>query len=70
MRHSKEQASVATVTENNEELVVVFQNFNGVFLAKICNSKDNKKETYAYGQTESSAQENAVRNYNRKYKFL
>ncbi|KFF26856.1 hypothetical protein [Chryseobacterium vrystaatense] len=65
MRHSKLTAPEATVLQNNEELVVVFQNFNGVFLAKITNSKD--RETYAYGGTKDSAKENAISNYNTKY---
>ena len=65
MRNPKTQAPVAKVKENNEELIIVFQNFNGVFLAKISNSKD--KETYAYGETKDSARNNAIENYNQKY---
>lgn len=65
MRNQTETAPEATVQQNNEELVIVFQNFNGVILAKISNKID--RETYAYGSTEELAQENAVNMYNRKY---
>lgn len=58
-------APVATVQQNNEELVIVFQNFNGVFLAKISNNSD--QQTYAYGISEDVAQENAISRYNLKY---
>lgn len=53
------------VAQNNEELVVAFQDFNGVYLAKISNKKD--KETHAFGETKDLAQKNALQNYNRKY---
>ncbi|MBO6184198.1 MAG: hypothetical protein J6O88_05810 [Chryseobacterium sp.] len=65
MRNLTQSAPEATVKENNEELVIVFQNFNGVYLAKISNKSD--RETYAYGSTKSLAEENAVNTYNRKY---
>lgn len=65
MRHQKTKAQEATVTQNNEELVIVFQNFNGVILAKISNQSD--KETFAYGSSEELARENALSMYNRKY---
>lgn len=65
MRKTTQTAPEATVNENNEELVIVFQNFNGVFLAKISNNSDRK--TYAYGRSEDLAQENAISRYNRKY---
>ncbi len=65
MRNPTKTAPIATVQQNNEDLVIVFQNFNGVILAKISNNSD--RETYAYGSTEELAQENAVNTYNRKY---
>lgn len=55
------------VQQNNEELVVAFQEFNGVFLAKISNKKD--KETFAYGATKSKAERNALRNFSLKYQL-
>lgn len=48
-----------------ESVTIAFQDFNGVFLAKISNLKD--KETFAYGETKESAQANAVKNYSIKY---
>ena len=51
--------------KTNEALVVAFQSFNGVFLAKISNQKG--KETFAYGETKAKAQLNALRNYRTKY---
>ncbi|MCX8533098.1 hypothetical protein [Chryseobacterium luquanense] len=66
MRNQTTQtAQEATVKQNNEDLVIVFQNFNGVFLAKISNNTDRK--TYAYGSSQDLAQENAINRYNRKY---
>lgn len=55
------------VQQNNEELVVAFQEFNGVILAKISNKKD--KETFAYGATKHKAQRNAIRNFSLKYQL-
>lgn len=57
--------NVTTQKKTNEALVVAFQSFNGVFIAKISNKKD--KETFAYGETKAVAQLNALRNYKRKY---
>jgi hypothetical protein len=67
MRHSQQTVYRTKVKENNEELVIDFQDFNGVFLAKISNSND--KNTHAYGSTVSIAQQNAIQNYQTKYKF-
>jgi hypothetical protein len=67
MRHSNKMVSQTTVKENNEDLVIDFHIFNGVFLAKISNSKD--RNTHAYGRTIARAQENAIQNYQTKYKF-
>lgn len=64
MRNSTQTAS-ATAPRNRESLTVAFQDFNGVFLAKISNLKG--KETHAFGKTQSSAQINALRNYRLKY---
>ena len=52
-------------TTQKEALTVAFQEFNGVFLAKISNLKG--KETYAFGSTTSKAQLNALKNYNVKF---
>ena len=60
-----ETAPAATTKTNDKSLFIVFQDFNGVFLAKISNSKD--RETYAYGETKDLAQKNAIANYNLKY---
>ncbi|MFC7345972.1 hypothetical protein ACFQO9_04475 [Chryseobacterium zhengzhouense] len=65
MRNLTQTAQEATVTQNNEELVIVFQNFNGVFIATISNKEDRK--TYAYGRSQDQAQQNAINRYNRKY---
>ena len=53
-------------TQPQTEIVTIaFQDFNGVYRAKISNLKD--KETFAYGETKESAQANAVKNYSIKY---
>ena len=51
--------------DKKEALVVAFQDFNGVYLAKISNSRD--KETHAFGATKCIAEQNAITNYNLKY---
>ena len=56
-----------TVQENNKGLVVAFQKFNGVFLAKIKDSLD--RSTHAYGKTKAKAEYNAITNYRRKYHY-
>ena len=48
-----------------ESVTIAFQDFNGVYLAKISNLKD--KETFGYGETKESAQTNAVKNFRIKY---
>lgn len=55
----------ASQPQNKEALTVAFQDFKGVFLAKISNLKD--KETFAYGENKALAEQNALKNYNRKY---
>lgn len=62
------KAPTSTAQQSKEALVIAFQNFNGVFLAKISNKKD--KETFAYGKTKGLAEQNAIRNYNQKYNTL
>lgn len=53
-------------TENrNEVLVIAFQKFNGVILAKISNLRD--RQTHAFGATAYKAQCNAQTNYRTKY---
>lgn len=51
-----------------QSLTIAFQDFNGVFLAKISNLQG--KETFAYGESKCKAQLNAVRNYRTKYSTL
>lgn len=62
---NKLTAQPGTEQKSNEALVIAFQDFNGVFLAKISNSTG--RETFAYGETKAKAQLNAIKNYNRKY---
>ncbi len=59
------QAQPATEPRNRESLTVAFQNFNGVFLAKISNLKG--RETHAFGATTALAEQNAMNNYRLKY---
>ena len=59
MQHQQTKGKV------NEAVVVAFQKFNGVFLAKISNLSG--KETYAFGKTKGKAQVNAMLNYQTKY---
>jgi len=54
-----------SVTKTKDTLVVAFQDFNGVYLAKISNTKD--KQTHAFGATKGEAEKNAIENYNLKY---
>lgn len=63
MRNSTQTAQKATAPKS--KLTIAFQDFNGVFLAKISNLKD--RETFAYGETKGQAQINALRNYKTKY---
>lgn len=55
----------ATKQKSNEALVIAFQDFNGVFLAKISNQKG--RETFAYGANKAMAEFNALQNYRTKY---
>ena len=55
----------ATAQKSKTKLTIAFQDFNGVFLAKISNLKG--KETFAYGKNKGQAQINALRNYRTKY---
>ena len=57
--------TTANQPQNQEALTLAFQDFNGVFRAKISNLKD--KATFAYGETKETAQTNAVRNFQTKY---
>ena len=61
----RNQTNPAPATEQKEKLTIAFQNFNGVFLAKISNLKG--KETFAYGENKRRAQVNALQNYRTKY---
>ena len=55
-----------TVKKSNESLVVAFQDFNGVFLARISN-KSKSQQTHGVGHTKASAQINAIKLYKEKY---
>ena len=57
--------NTTTTPSTKESLTIAFQDFNGVFLAKISNLKG--KETFAYGESKCKAQLNAVQNYRLKY---
>lgn len=64
MRNTQTTAPAAT-EQKKESLTIAFQEFNGVFLAKISNNKG--KETFAYGANKCRAQLRALRNYRIKY---
>lgn len=63
MRHLTTKSTA--VAKNNKALVVVFEKFNGVFIAKVSN--DANQKTHAYGETKAKAEENALTNFSRKY---
>ena len=65
MSNVTQTAQPATAQKSKSNLTIAFQDFNGVFLAKISNLKD--KETFAYGETKAKAQMNAIQNYSLKY---
>ncbi|UJF29903.1 hypothetical protein L0B70_00475 [Kaistella sp. 97-N-M2] len=66
MRNKTITAKPATAQKS--KLTIAFQDFNGVFLAKISNLKG--RETFAYGETKNLAQINALRNYRTKYQTV
>lgn len=68
MRNQTQPAPAATAQKSKTRLTIAFQDFNGVFLAKISNLKG--RETFAYGETKSQAQINALRNYRTKYETV
>lgn len=68
MRNKTITAQPATAQKSKSNLTIAFQDFNGVFLAKISNLKG--RETFAYGETKSLAQINALRNYRTKYQTV
>ena len=57
--------NTTTTPTTKESLTIAFQDFNGVFIAKISNLKG--KETFAYGENQTLAEANALRNYRTKY---
>lgn len=65
MRNPITTAPAAKTEQKKESLTIAFQEFNGVFLAKISNNKG--KETFAYGRNKCRAQISAIRNYRIKY---
>ena len=62
---NKTATAPAATEQKKESLTIAFQEFNGVFLAKISNN--NGKETFAYGANKCRAQISAIRNYKLKY---
>ena len=68
MRNTTETAPAVKTQNVKESLTIAFQNFNGVFIAKISNLQG--KETFAYGESKSLAELNALRNYRTKYSHL
>lgn len=54
-----------SVQQNNEATVIVFQKFNGSYLAKI--SDNNGKGTHAFGETKKIAETNVLANFQLKY---
>ncbi len=68
MRNKTNPTAAVKTATISEKVVVAFQDFNGVILAKISNLKN--RETYAYGETEAKAEKNALRNYQLKYQSL
>lgn len=57
-----------TVPTSNKALVVAFHDFNGVFLARITNKKQNQ-QTHGVGSTKALAQMNAIKHYKEKYQI-
>ena len=55
------------VQQSNEETVIAFQKFNGVYLAKIKDSEG--RGTHAYGKTKKRAEINVLNNFSLKYSF-
>ncbi|GEM_PF-2957219 len=66
--HNSEKKS-ATAAKSNEGLVVAFQDFNGVFIARIT-SKDRARQTHGYGATKALAEYHALTNFRLKYASL
>ncbi len=66
--HNQESKS-ATAAKSNEGLVVAFQDFNGVFIARIT-SKDQTRQTHGYGATKALAECHALTNFRLKYASL
>lgn len=59
------QTAPAATEQKKESLTIAFQQFNGVFLAKISDQKG--QHTFAYGTRKCQAQLHALRNYRKKY---
>lgn len=51
--------------KNNEATVIVFQKFNGSYLAKISDSSG--RGTHAFGRTKKLAENNVLSNFQLKY---
>lgn len=65
MQNKTETAPAAKNRNRKAVLTTSFQEFNGVFLAKISDNKG--KETFAYGKRKCQAQLHALSNYRLKY---
>lgn len=65
MRNTQTTAPAAKNRNRKAVLTTSFQEFNGVFLAKISDQKG--QHTFAYGTRKCQAQLHALRNYRKKY---
>ena len=55
----------ATAPKSNKALVVAFEKFYSAHFATISDSDGRK--THAFGETKCKAQQNAIKNFNKKY---
>ena len=62
MSNTTEQA---TTPKSNKGLVVAFEKFYSAHFATISDSDGRK--THAFGETKCKAQQNAIKNFNKKY---
>lgn len=65
MSNETKTAPAAKNRNRKAILTIAFQEFNGVFLAKISDNKG--RETHAFGARKCQAQLHALRNYRLKY---
>ena len=65
MSNETKTAPAAKNRNRKATLTIAFQEFNGVFLAKISDQKG--QHTFDYGTRKCQAQLHALRNYRKKY---